>query len=57
MDIQLMYCIGGLIAGLAAIAAFISGVKIMQEQEEAEWKEEWRHQIETIGKQTQNASG
>ena len=57
MDLQLMYCIGSLIAGLTAVVAFIRGVKIMQEMEDANWREEWKEQIETIGRQTQNVSG
>lgn len=57
MDLQLMYCIGSLIAGLAAIIAFIQGVKIMQEMEDANWRTEWKEQIETIGKQTQSVNG
>ena len=57
MDLQLMYCIGSLIAGLAATVAFIQGVRIMQEMEDANWRTEWKEQIETIGKQTQSVNG
>ena len=57
MDIHTMYVIGSLIAGLASSAAFIWGVKAMQEQEEARWKEEWREQIDSITRQIQSVSG
>ena len=48
MDFGQMYLIGCLITGIASIVAFIQGFKILQEQETAKWKEEWKHQIETI---------
>jgi hypothetical protein len=57
MDLQAMYCVGGLIAGFVSIAAFIWGFRLMEKQEDAKWHKQSRQQIETIGRQTQSVSG
>lgn len=54
---QLMYCMGSLLCGLGAITAFILGFRTMQKQEEANWREEWKEQIEIIDRPTQSVSG
>lgn len=53
MDLQIMYTIGCLIAGLAAVVAFTLGLRLMQKQDEAQWKEEiedWKQDMLTIGR-------
>lgn len=54
---QAMYIIGTLITMIVSFVAFIQGLRIIHEQEDENWREEWKQRIETIGKPTQSISG
>jgi len=53
---EMMYWAGSLIFLIGLVAAFLKGITTSQKQEDKEWWQQFKEQIETIGSQSQRVT-
>ena len=54
---QMMYWVGTLATLVVSLAVFLQCLRLKEEQDANDWREQWKEQIETIGQPTQSVSG